>query len=445
MNTQQDSGIEKTATLRPQKTDVDWMKNLPAILRILGAGAVLVAMYSFLVRGWDSGNDMFRYFLMLGHTGALAAIGLASAHWLKESKGARLLLTLSLISVPANFAILGAFIFSQTTAIDVSSYPHYVAWSVDSLDSVLLSNGIALLVLIPVTFLGFVVLARSMSKKLSILFLVSNAALLLPVRDPQMVGFIVLGLAFVVVFFSRKTSSHNAAAKTNEGVVALGLQLLPLAVLMGRSLWLYSADLFLLTVLSIALFFILRQISLYLDKNSRVRDVVEGLSALPVIPFGFLLAEALQVMTGFPYEILFPVGALASVAMVYDISCRSHYRADLYRRIAVVGLVMSMSINLLAVTGVIVSLVTVLVGTGVTLLGYKAQQKSLFSGGIVLVLLGITRQLYELVQHFDLGSWAGLAVPGVVSIIIASMMESRGGNMKLHFAAWKTRIETWDK
>jgi len=445
MNTRHEPWIEKTVTSQPQRAEFDWMKNLPAVLRILGAGAVLVAMYSFLVRGWDSGNDMFRYFLMLGHTGALAAIGLASARWLKESKGARLLLTLSLISVPVNFAILGAFIFSQTTAIEVSSYPHYVAWSVDSLNSVLLSNGIALLVLIPVTLLGFTVLARSMSKKLSILFLVSNAVLLLPVRDPQLVGLMVSGLMVVVIFLSRKTSSHNAAAKTNEGMIALGLQLLPLAVLMGRSLWLYSADLFLLTVLSITLFFILRQVSLYLGTNSRVRDALEGFSVLPAIPFGFLLTEALQVMTGFPYEILFPVGALASMAMVYDISLRSYYRAGLYRRIAVVGLMMSMSINLLANASIIVSLLTVLVGVGMSLLGHKVQQRSLFSGGIVLVLLGIAQQFYELVKHFDLGSWAGLAILGIVSIVIASMMESRGGNIKLRFMTWKAKLVQWEK
>lgn len=93
------------------------MKKLPSLLRILGTTALLVAMYSFLVKGWQSGGDVFRYLLMLGHTGAMAAIGLASGHWLKEGKGARLLLTLALVSVAANFAILGAFIYSQTAAV----------------------------------------------------------------------------------------------------------------------------------------------------------------------------------------------------------------------------------------------------------------------------------------------------------------------------------------
>ncbi len=445
MNTQKDPWTEGAMPPDSQKPNFDPMKNLPTILRILGAGAVLIAMYSFLIRGWDNGDDMFRYFLLLGHTGALAAIGLASAYWLKESKGARLLLTLSLISVPANFAILGAFIFSQTAAIDVSAYPHYVAWTVGSLTSALLSNGIALLVLIPVTFLGFTVLARSMSVKLSILFLLSNATLLLPLRDPQLVGFMVLTLTFVVIYLSRKTASHNAAAKTNEGIIALGLQLLPLAVLMGRSLWLYSADLFLLTVLFISVFFIVRQISRYLGVNSRISSLLEGLSVLSAISFGFLLIETLQVITQFPYEILFPLGITASMAMIYDISYRNHDRAGIYRRFAVAGLVIGMAVNLLDNAGFAVSLITIVTGAGVSFWGYKFKQRNLFSGGIILILLGVVQQLYELVYHFDIGNWAGLAILGVAFIIIASMMESKGSNIKRRLAGWKSRLDQWEK
>ena len=71
-----------------------WMQNLPDLLRILGAGALIIAMYGFLVRGWQSGNDVSRYLMLLGHTGLLSVIGLASGHWLKEAKSARLLVTL---------------------------------------------------------------------------------------------------------------------------------------------------------------------------------------------------------------------------------------------------------------------------------------------------------------------------------------------------------------
>jgi len=54
-------------------------------------------------------------------------------------------------------------------------------------------------------------------------------------------------------------------------------------------------------------------------------------------------------VASFAYGILFPFGVVASMAMVYEISFRrhcDHYRAGLYRRIAVVGLVIGIAVNL---------------------------------------------------------------------------------------------------
>lgn len=180
------------------------MKKLPSLLRILGTTALLVAMYSFLVKGWQSGGDVFRYLLILGHTGAMTAIGLASGHWLKEGKGARLLLTLALVSVAANFAILGAFIFSQTTAASALDYPGYAAWKVGRLSTALVITAAAMVVLLPVVLLGFRVLSRSMSSKLAALYLISNAALLIPLRDPHLVMSTVIGIAVAVYGYMKQ-------------------------------------------------------------------------------------------------------------------------------------------------------------------------------------------------------------------------------------------------
>lgn len=445
MNTQHDAWTGEVISQQAPKKISDIMKKLPTLLRILGAGALIIAMYSFLAKGWESGNDVFRYLLMLGHTGILAAIGLASGHWLKESKGARLLLTLALVSVPANFAILGAFIFSQTTAVDIAQYPHYVAWTVESLNTALLASGGAMLILVPITLLGFTVLARSMSKKLSLLFLCSNAALLLPLRDPQLIGMLVLALTSFTIIFSRKTAHNHTAAKTQEGVTALGLQLLPLAVLMGRSLWLYSVDLFLMTVLSITVFFILRQISLYLEPGSKLRNVLDGLSLFPAISSTLWFSAALNETAFVPEALAIPLGAFASATMVYDLSRRSHKNTDFFRSIAVGGLVLCIIANLLFLTSLLAALASAVIGFMLLVYGYKVQQRSLFTGGIVLMIAGISQQLYELVHHFDLGGWASLATLGIVAIVAASVMESQGGKFKPRLESWKEKFHRWEK
>ena len=70
---------------QPQSPPVtkNWMHYLPMLLRGIGALAIIVSLYTFLARGWDASSDLFRYLVFLGHTAALAVIGLISAKVIK--------------------------------------------------------------------------------------------------------------------------------------------------------------------------------------------------------------------------------------------------------------------------------------------------------------------------------------------------------------------------
>ena len=422
----------------------DLMQKLPNLLRLLGAAAVIIAMYSFLAKGWQSGNDTFRYLMMLGHSGVLAAIGLASGHWLKEGKGARLLLSLALVSVPANFAILGAFIFSQSDVAQSMQYPSYMAWSVDSMQTALMTSAGALLVLTPIIYLGFLVLARSMATKLSLLFLMSNAALLLPMREPYMIGLLVLGFGVLTLFFTNHVAKGQSSAKTQEGVTALALQFLPLAVLLGRSLWLYATDLFLFAVMAATFFLALRQLSYQLEPESRLRGVLDLLSMLSSLALGFWLSAALFDSRLLPSALVFPLSGLASTAMLIELATRSTRNTRFYHRLAVSVLTLGMLANLLIFNSVLAALSSIIVGMMISTYGYKHQQRSLFSGGIAMLLLGLAQQIYQAFHLFDLGSWASLALLGIASIVIASTLESKGGKFKPRFVAMKQKLNNWE-
>ncbi|HEY9198365.1 MAG TPA: hypothetical protein VIR60_03290 [Gammaproteobacteria bacterium] len=426
-----------------ESVQTGWMTKLPALLRILGAGALIVAMYGFLVRGWQSGNDVSRYLMLLGHTGLLAAIGLASGHWLKEAKGARLLVTLALVSVPVNFAILGAFIFSQTAGVELAYYPQYVAWSVDSLSTALLTAGGALWVLVPITLLGFTVLVRSLSRPLSGLFLVSNAVLLLPLRDPQAIAVVAGVLAIGVLMFSRKAAEHQTAAKTQEGITALGLQLLPLGVLLGRSLWLYAFDLFLATVLAATVFFTLRQVSLYLQSGSRLRNLLDAASLIPALWLMPLLGRAVFQTGMIPDAWVIPLGTVVSALLVQDIARRSTAYVMQYQRLAMGILLLGLIGNLLLCSETLAALACVGVGIAAMLYGHHLRQLTLFGGGALLVVVGLLHQALDLIRHFDLGSWISLAVIGVVAIVAASILESQSRTLRLRFEAWRGQLKEW--
>ncbi len=419
-------------------------KRLPTILRILGATAVVIAMYSFLTKGWQTGSDVFRYLIMLGHTGLLTAIALASSRWLKESKGARLLLTLALVSVPANFTILGALIFSQSGAMELNAYPQYVAWSVDNLNTAILLTGIAVLLLIPITLLGFGVLARSLSINLSLIFLASNAALLVPVRDPAMIATMVTLLTVGVLYLSRKTALNKSAAKTHEGIIALSLQLLPLGVLMGRTLWLYSADLFLFTVMTAAVYMVLRQITLYIDQASGWRNLLNAASLIPASAISLLITNTLDQMGILPNSVLLPLGATVSAAMIYDISKRSVNSTGFYRRFASLGMALALIANTFIFNDFLSATACAICGLAILLFGYKQQQRSLFVSGAIMLIFGFAHQLYALVHQFDLGSWATLALFGITAIVVASVMESKGLAVRTHLRQWRKNLANWE-
>jgi hypothetical protein len=420
------------------------MKRLPSLLRILGTTALLVAMYSFLVKGWQSGGDVFRYLLMLGHTGAMAAIGLASGHWLKEGKGARLLLTLALVSVAANFAILGAFIYSQSAAGLALNYPGYVAWKADSLSTALLITAAAMVVLLPVVLLGFRVLSRSMSSKLAALYLISNATLLIPLRDPHLVGYLVVGLSLLVLMVSRNASRQNISARTNEGMMALVLQYLPMAVLLGRSIWLYSPELFLLTVLALTVFFALRQISIRLNNSVEIRSLVEGLSVLPALGFGSGLGATLAENGYLATELVLPIAAFATASLIYETSQRARQGAALYRTLSVAVLCVGVLSNMLILDGVLTAVMSTVIGIAVAVFGYMKQQRTVFGGGMVMTSIGLIYQLYYAIQVFHLGSWASLALLGMAAIVVASTVESHGYRIRLMLTAWKAKHGEWD-
>ena len=214
---------------------------------------------------------------------------------------------------------------------------------------------------------------------------------------------------------------------------------------MGRSLGLYSLDLFLLTVLSITVFFTMRQISLYLEPGSTLRNVLDGLSLLPAIVATLWFSAALFDTAMFPEALAFPFALFLSATMVYDISRRSQGSAGFFRNLAVGGLVLGMVANLAFYTGLPAALACVVVGLVLLVYGFRVRQRGMFTGGAVLLVAGMLQQLYELVQQFNLSDWAGLVTFGVVAIVVASVMESQGGKFKPRLESWKTGFRQWEK
>ena len=406
-----------------------WSERLPALLRNAGAIAVLVSLYSFLSKGWAGSNDLVKYCMLLGNTLALSGIALLIGHFFKEGKSPRLLLTLGLVSVPINFAVLGAFVFYGASDFIGVSYPSYVAWKVDSLSTALIASALAGLALVPVIWLGFRTLIRGMSQRLTAFFILSNVLLLVPFRDPLLVAGMAIVLGLLALLISAETARQKIEAQTREGRIALLLQFLPLGILVGRNLWLYAADEVVVLAASTMTFIAIRQISFLVGNNGWIRKILNGCALLSASATGVLTSVVMQQLDfSLPFSLL--VGVMSTAGMIYEISLREGVDSRFYRRIAMAITVVGSLFNLFEFGSVTVSLTILLIGSGLLVMSVIHQQRSLAITGATLTVAGVVDQCLSVFLWFDMGSWIVLLILGVCAIVTASALETQSDRIK---------------
>ncbi len=190
--------------------------------------AVIASMSAFLMQDWSVGSDVNRFYLMLMQTLLLAAGGFGLSFLMKENKGGRVFFGLSLISITANFAILGALVFSQVQWFgSINEYPDFLTWTTSSLASVGVAGVSALIVMVPIAWFSYMVFSRNFAKHLLVLFVISNLLLLIPVRTSLMVGLIVLAAVMVPLWILRKRLFSETSLKTPEGMFAVATVFIP--------------------------------------------------------------------------------------------------------------------------------------------------------------------------------------------------------------------------
>ncbi len=418
------------------------MKRLPGMLRGFGAAVLVAALSLFLFQGWNSANDTTRYLLLLACTAALALIGIITGHYLRESKGARLLLSLMLAAVPVNFAILGSFVHSALLPGDSTAYLEMLNWHMHDPASALGISGMATLLLAPLSYLAFMVMSRRSAATFTALYMGSNIMLLLPSRDTQLIGWLVLAMSVVVMYCNNRARRRDPGLMARDGLTARILQFLPLLIMLGRSVWLYSADVFMSAIISILLFLLLRHAALLMEKDSRARRFMEKASLLPAAAFA---ASMTQIITrALPMAESFSIPLFVSIAagLLIELSLRAS-DGGLYRRIAALVVTAGMLFNQWLIGGVLMAMICLLSGIAVAVYGYLNRQSLVMGSGVFMALVGLGFQLLQIARHFDLGNWGSLAVIGVLAIVGGSFIERHGEKMKARFLSLGSQFRSW--
>lgn len=407
---------------------------LSTVLRVFGAGVVVTAIGVFLFQHWEAGNDMFRYSLLFGQTVALSLLGFATSKFLKEPKSARVFLTLGLVSSAASFTILGALLYStvQWDAVSVA-YPGFAYWRLDSASEALTWIAGSLVLLAPLSFIGYLTLARPVAKTLTGLFIFNGILVMLPIRDPAVASTMAAAggiFSFMVLARLRK---ETAALRTLEGVLARVIAIAPIGIIAGRCGYIYAASAVSVASLGLLAYATLRQMAVIINGQKAWQRTFEILSVLPALVTGFAIAELVDdlVPARWDDELAFAALCAVTVLALVDLARRSGHDGLVYARGAALVTLLAGITELVISPSMGTALFCAIVSAGVAVYTRSAGFAYLYRASLLSLLAGVGYHVYFAIEAFDLGGWMGLAVLGIVAIVAAAAIERHGERLKV--------------
>lgn len=399
--------------------------SIAGLLRISGALLMVLSLSAFLIQGVEAASDLHRYLLLLGQTLLLSAAGFAVGFWLKEPRGARVFFSLGLISIPANFAVLGAMIYSIAPLDDlITHYPAYASWQSASLNELLVAAAAALAVLVPMCMFCFAVMARQSKWWLSACYLTASATLLIPVRDTFSITLIssVCTLGIVILLAARMKKRHHQP--TGEEKFATTLLFIPPVLMLARSAMLYGIDSYLALAAVIGIHYLLRRIVIARTDNNALTTLTQLIVASTGVTLAILTTalvhKELYIAGGFQLFLSF-----AALWLMINLDLLRFFSGTrLKNTVHVIWAVVCCIPIALGLLGFhmgfaeALAIALLIVGAGVI-----TRHKAI----VVLGILALAAVLIDSGSHLfalalDAG-WLGMAIAGASTIVAGSVLE----------------------
>lgn len=422
------------------------LSSVSNMLRAIGAVLVVAATSTFMLQQWTGGNDIVRYLTLLGLTAMLTGAGLVCGLGVRESRGARTFLALVIVAVPVHFAVLGGLIQSQFPwdgAVSATA-----PWNADTPLTALWLTGLGIAALIPITWLSMLALVRAHAKKLTLAFIGINLALLLPVRDPDVVAWLIPAMFALFYFVERRIATMGHGMATREGIFVRVMMLVPVAIVIGRTLLWYEDP----SILFFGLALLSGSLALF-EWAPTVRSKQAQVEALQT--FGVIGAVAgwLSISVSFfnpsimPGELVLLVFGLPAAGLLMALSVRCVGRGAAYRFVAVLVAVGSALVNLwlfwdpsqLSIAG----FGCLIVGILSVAYGIYAQRLAPLVLGATAAIAGLTQVLVAAIEIESLLHWASLAVIGTLLIFVAAFCERYARRLLAYAGAVHEQVLEW--
>lgn len=417
---------EDTSAKPPSAPAREWQcPPLPKLLRWLGATTLLASALAFLVKDWMQTDEVFRYLQFLGLTVLLSGCGWFCISRWKDDKGARTFFALGAALLPANFAQLGAMLYAKQIGQEsFNGFREAFAFT-DPGPLMWPTFAGALLLLIPLTYLGFAAMARKQAKKLTLLYIIGNSLLLLTTRNPNLVA--VLGFAQLagLIWADRRYFASQSSMKTWDGVAMRTLLFAPFGLQIGRNLMLHGNN----SELLVSLLFTTLTLVFYTGlprvlRNSASANASRLISLAPAAVAWVMAVEA----TGLDTDPWFVPATLIPFTMIAALMSTKMTRGGhAVRRTAALVAVGGALIQLMLFESAYSSLLMVGTSLSVIVSGYAMKERWIFRiglGGLGVGLIYHLRYAAELYQSDWI--WLSLAGTGVLVILCSSYLERYG-------------------
>ena len=428
---------KKSARFSQVLQSIRQFMSVSELLRFLGAAGVVASMSLYLLQGWYEVNDVQRYLKLLAQTGLLTACGFLLVFALKDNKGARLFFGLSLTSVPANFTVLAALLWSVVQwDVASASYPESIRWVLPDSVSVGMLVVSAVALLAPLSYLGFRLLVQGRPGQYAIGFLLSNLMILTPVRSALASGLLVLLSVLPALAVLRGVRREGAMALTPGERFAALILFAPVAILVARSLFVYEPDQALAVVLSAGAYVLLRQGAKAVIGLAWLRALLELLS-LPVT-LVFVAASHFLADAWLPQSLEPMLAVLMLGAYVVDLNRWSVIGAG--RLVGSVGAAICMvaiSLLPLIVHGQLPYIVTGFFnGVVIAGLGLFCTNRIVQALGAGTLVVATATGFDQLVDVLFTGNWLVLGGMGIAAIVVAALLERYGPMMRVRISRW---------
>jgi len=423
----------------------DRIEKLTKILRGVGSLVLVASAATFLLQRWSAGNDIQRYFALLALTVVLSGAGFLCGLGIKETKGARTFLGLSLAVVPIHFAVLGGLIYSRF-ALDATHgwIPNYALWAAPSANAAVVTALAALFVLVPLSYVSYLSLARSRAKLLTAAYLAANACLLLPVRNPNVIGPLVAAMAALLTKVELGALGKDTGLRTFEGRLVRLLMAVPALIMIARGIQSYEiTEMFLGSTLACVSFLLFAFAPNATDKRA-AQNFMQGFSAIPAGLAWFFIAKCLTASFLPSMSLLLPMFALPYAGILIAMSVWSVDPGAGYRRFAAVVAMTGAAANLLLFPGVFSSFLCLASAIGVLAYGYAVEQRIIFTSGAMGILFGLTYHLRYALSLYSLNRWGSLAAVGIATIIGASLLEQNRDRLIAGVSNFRTKLKKWE-